>query len=48
MVPYGILKVVFGGLIFKIVSQVEIADTQRIPEGGTPGWTVLDLGWVSS
>ena len=21
------------------------ADTQRIPEGGTPGWTVLDLGW---
>ena len=21
------------------------ADTQRIPEGGTPGWTVVDLGW---
>ena len=30
MVPHGILKVVFGGLIFKIVSQVEIA---LIPSG---------------
>lgn len=30
MVPHGILKVVFGGLIFKIVSQVEI---ERIPSG---------------
>ena len=27
------------------LSSRDRADTQRIPEGGTPGWTVLDLGW---
>ena len=27
------------------LSSRDQADTQRIPEGGTPGWTVLDLGW---
>ncbi len=27
------------------LSSRDRADTQRIPEGGTPGWTVFDMGW---